>query len=164
MKSNSVFAAVLLLGIFGCSTENSRVVTRLNEDAALTGDLPVNPLKWRVITSAIDHRSGTMYTVFGNDQAVDYARTHTEQSYPVGTVLSLVTWNQQDDPRWFGGRIPKTPKAVEFVTVQPGANQQPAYLYEDYEGAPLKKVSGEQQTEPQGRAAYLLAQRAAVMP
>lgn len=145
MKQLSLCAIVFLLGILGCSRQNLRVATRLNQDAALTGDLPVNPLQWKIITSAIDPGSATMYTVFGNDQAVEYARTHVQQNYPTGSVLSLVTWNQQEDPRWFGGKIPKTPRSVEFVTVESGANQQPAYLYEDYEGIPLKKISSEQQ-------------------
>jgi len=60
--------------------------------------------------------------------------------------------------------IPKAPKSVEFVTVNTGADQKPSYRYEEYEGTPLKKVSAEDHPTPEGRAAYVLAQRAAVMP
>ena len=40
-----------------------------------------------------------MYTLFGNDLAVQYAHTNPQHDYPAGSVLSLVTWSQQEDPR-----------------------------------------------------------------
>jgi hypothetical protein len=139
---------------------NPRVATRLNQDAALVGDLPSNPLQGRAITSWINKQDSTMSTLFGNDAAVQYARSHSDMKYPVGAVLLAVTWNQQEDPRWFGGKIPHKPKAVEFVTVTgPGATS-----YQRYEGSPLKKVASVEGADPTDRAAYLLAQRAAVMP
>ena len=39
-----------------------------------------------------------------------------------------------------------------------------AYSSERYAGSPLKKVASGEGAEPKERAAYLLAQRAAVMP
>jgi Cytochrome P460 len=164
MKAAGLSLTALLLGTLGCTQVNPRVATRLNEEASFAGDLAVNPLQWKVITSAIDHRNGTMYTVFGNDQAVAYARTHAQHDYPAGSVIALATWTQQEDARWFGGNIPKAPKSVEFVTVSAGVDQKRAYKYEDYEGSPLKKVLAQENPDPQGRAAYLISQRAAVMP
>jgi len=161
MRDVCLAGAVLALGLVGCSEKtNPRVETRLNQDAALVGDLPSNPLQNNVITSWIDKKNATMSTLFGNDVAVKYARTDSEMKYPTGAVLSVVTWEQQEDPRWFGGNIPKTTKAVEFVTVTgPGA-----FAYSRYEGSPLKKVASVESSDPNYRAAYLLSQRAAVMP
>jgi hypothetical protein len=152
---------VVLVGLAGCSNEtNPRVATRLNQEAMLTGELPSNPLQGRVITSWVNKQDATMSTLLGNGVAVRYARTNSEMTYPVGAVLSVVTWSQQEDPRWFGGNIPQRPKAVEFVSVTgPGA-----YSYERFEGSPLKKVASVEGSDPKDRAAYLLAQRAAVMP
>jgi hypothetical protein len=161
----SVLMAAALLNMTGCSEVNPRVVTRLNESAALVGGLPANPLQWRVITSAINKtQAPTMSTLFGNDAAVQCARTNLQHDYPNGAVLALVTWTQQEDPRWFGARIPAAPKSVEFVTVKVGADNRPQYSYEDFEGSPLKKVSAQEGATPGERAAYLLSQRAAVMP
>jgi hypothetical protein len=154
----------ILLGAIGCSDQNPRVATKLNQDAALAGDLPSNPLQWRVITSAVNKQDSTMHTLFGNDVAVQYARTSSQHDYPAGSVLSLVTWKQQEDSRWFGGKIPAAPKSVEFVTVGITADHQPSYSYQNYEGAPLKKTLAKEGSTPDGRAAYLLSQRAAVMP
>jgi hypothetical protein len=156
--------AGLLLSVTACSRENPRVVTTFNQPASVPVGLPFDPLKWRVITSAIDHRDSTMYTLFGNDKAIDYARSHTEHEYPKGSVLALVTWHQQEDPRWFGGNIPALLKSVEFVTVGVTREGQPLYSYQDFEGFPLKNVSTQKSSTPEGRTAYLLSQRAAVMP
>jgi len=165
MNRIHLFSAALLLGILGCnSTPNARVATKLNDGASLTGDLPANPLQWKVITSAINRQDSTMYTLFGNDIAVQYARTNSQQHYPAGAVLSLVTWSQQEDPRWFGGNIPSAPKSVEFVTVGSAPDNTPTYTYQSFGGTPLKKVSDQNGLTPDSRTAYLIAQRAAVMP
>lgn len=153
-----------LIGVIGCSEPNPRVVTTLNERAALAGDLPSNPLQWKVITSAINKQDSTMYTLFGNDLAVRYARTNSQLDHPAGSVVSLVTWNQQEDPRWFGGNLPAAPKSVEFVTVGVAPDHHPLYSYQRFEGAPLKKISAQESPTLDGRASYLLSQRAAVMP
>ena len=155
----SFLAAALSLGFGGCSDRtNPRVETKLNQDAALVGDLPSNPLQGRVITSWINKRDSTMSTLYGNDVAVQYARTNAETMYPAGSVLSVVTWSQQEDPRWFGAKIPQKVGSVEFVAVTgPGS-----YTYQRYEGSPLKKV--EDSVAPNDRGAYVLSQRAAVMP
>ncbi len=156
-----LLGAVLSAGLMGCSDKtNPRVVTRLNQDAAPVGELPSNPLQGKVITSWVDKKDSTMSTLFGNDVAWQYARTNAEMQYPAGSVLSVVTWEEQEDPRWFGGNIPQRAKVVEFVTVtSPGT-----YSYQRYEGSPLKKVASVEGNDPKGRAAYLLEQRAAVMP
>jgi len=112
MKIAYCLSAVLCLSVLGCSSENPRVVTRLNEDASQMGELTSNPLQGKVITSWIDKQHSTMSTLFGNDVAVRYARSNPQHDYPAGSVLSVVTWKQQEDPRWFGGNIPSTPTAV----------------------------------------------------
>jgi hypothetical protein len=159
-----VFCAASVLGLSGCSEAvNPRVATRLNLDASLVGELPSNPLQWRVITSWIDKRDSTMSTMFGNDVAVQYARTSAGPAYPAGAVLSVVTWEQQEDSRWFGGKIPEKVKFVEFVMVSSTGR----YSYQRYEGLPLVKVTANNFDELDAiakRVVYLVAQRAAVMP
>jgi hypothetical protein len=163
---NKIFflGAALSISLLGCTNTNPRVATTLNQGASLTGDLPANPLQWKVITSAIDKQSSTMSTLFGNDIAVQYARTNSQHDYPAGSILALVTWTQQEDQRWFGGNIPSAPKSVEFVTVGTSPDQKRTYTYENFEGTPLKKISTQDGLAPDSRAAYLVDQRAAVMP
>jgi len=153
-----------LLSISGCSGHSSAPAPTLNQDAVLVGKLPANPLQWKIITSAIDKADSTMSTLYGNDVAIDYARTHSQHDYPPGSLLSLVTWTQREDPRWFGAKIPDRVNSVEFVTVGAAQDGHISYSYASYVGVPLQKASAQQSAKPNDRTLYLLSQRAAVLP
>jgi hypothetical protein len=161
MRGIWVLGCLLAVGLVGCEEQvNPRVATRLNTGAELVGELPSNPLAGGVITSWINKQDRTMSTMFGNDVAVKYARGNGDANYPAGAVLQVVTWSQQEDPRWFGGSIPQGARSVEFVRVAaPGVTE-----YSRYEGSPLKKVANVEGTDPQARASHLVGMRAAVMP
>jgi hypothetical protein len=105
-----------------------------------------------------------MSTLYGNDLATGYARTNSQHNFPNDSVLSLVTWTQRDDDRWFGAKIPDQVKSVEFVFVGVAADGRPSYSYQEYEGKPLKRVTAQEGRTLNDREAYLLSQRAAVMP
>jgi hypothetical protein len=156
--------SVLSLNLLACSSDAPTILATLNQNASIVGNLPANPLQWKVISSEIDQSDSTMSTLYGNDLAVEYARGHSQRDYPAGSVLSLVTWKQLADPRWFGAKIPDQVKFVEFVTISITPDGHPSYSYEQYAGLPLKISSAQISTTPNERAAYLLAQRAAVMP
>jgi Cytochrome P460 len=156
--------SMFLLSMFGCSGAGTKISATSNQSASLVGPLPENPLQWKIITSAINQADSTMSTLYGNDLAVRYARTNSEHNYPTGSVLSLVTWTQREDDRWFGAKIPDRAKSVEFVNVAVEADGHPAYSYREYQGTPLTMVSEQKGFTPNDRAAYLLSQRAAVMP
>jgi len=138
--------------------------TRLNRDAEVSGELPYNPLQWEVIASTLNHNDHTLATVLGNDRAIASARKDAAHAYPAGSVLSVITWSQEEDPRWFGGNIPGNVRSVEFVEVQSGPDRRGTYLYTLYGGSPLRKLVSTEEKSPTGRAAYILGQRAAVMP
>jgi hypothetical protein len=167
-KALYVLCIFFALSMLGCSSDGPKVSAEINHSASLAGELvealPRNPLQWKVITSEINQTDSTMSTMYGNDVAVECARTHSQHDYPAGAVLSLVTWTQWEDPRWFGARIPANVKSVEFVAIRTGPDGRPWYSYEKYEGTPLKKLSNQEGLNPNERAADLLSQRAAVMP
>ena len=123
MKTIRMLAAALLLMLIGCSEPSARVKTRLNRDAEVSGELPYNPLQWEVIASTLNHNDHTLATVLGNDRAIAYARKDAAHAYPAGSVLSVITWSQEEDPRWFGGNIPGNVRSVEFVEVQSGPDR-----------------------------------------
>jgi hypothetical protein len=163
MKLPVLLATGSLFALAGCSATNSRLVSKLNTDAAIVGNIPVNPLNWRVITSGVDRDNSTMFTVFGNDTAVQYARTNGGLDYPAGSAIALTTWHQQEDSRWFGANIPARVMSVEFVDFSPPVDGGPSHVYRAYEGSPLKEAISSQ-TQAERRAAYILSLRAAVMP
>ena len=149
----------LLSFALGCSRtpSNSEV---FNQPAAIPAGAPLDPLQWKVITSSIDAPHQTMSMLFGNDVAVASARSGKQGKYPAGAVLSLVTWAQQEDRHWFGARIPKQFQTMEIVKVTPGAEGETTTSYERFEGQGLQKASD----GDEARKAYILLQRAAVMP
>ena len=163
MKAIRLLALPLVLILTGCSQPNPRVITRFNREAEVSGELPYNPLQWEVIASTLNHKDYTLAAVLGNDRAIAYARKNATHAYPAGSVLSVITWSQEEDPRWFGGNIPGDVRSIEFVEVQ-SAQDQKTYLYTLYGGSPLKKLASTDEKSPTGRAAYILGERAAVMP
>ena len=112
MKALFLPLILIALSMSGCSGNEPKVSAEINQNASLAGEfvagLPANPLQWKVITSEVSQTDSAMATLYGNDLAVQYARTHAQHNYPAGAVLSLVTWTQQEDPRWFVAKIPAT--------------------------------------------------------
>jgi Cytochrome P460 len=163
-KEIHVLALTLALTLSGCSGDEPKISAEFNQGASLVGNLPANPLQWRVISSSIDSAASQTSTLYGNDVAIGYARTNSQHEYPAGAVLALVTWAQAEDRRWFGAKIPAQVKSVEFVTVAEATPGQRSFSYQKFEGTPLRLSSLEQGAVPAGRVAYLLSQRAAVLP
>lgn len=79
-------------------------------------------------------------SLYGKGVAVRYARTDTRHEYLTGSVLSLVTWTQREDGRYFAARIPDNVKSVEFGFVQASEDTRSSYSCQVYEGKALKMV------------------------
>lgn len=117
---------VYTLPITDAETAGQEVVNNRAAVLELPSNVHRNPLGWGAITMMVNPATTETATLFGNDTAVDAARsaarTHrTKVAYPAGSVLALVTWAQRDDPHWFGARIPDSFRYIEFVKVrEPG--------------------------------------------
>lgn len=113
-----------------------------NRAAELPTDLPFQPLDWSAITVYVDPAAHSTATLYGNTTAMQALPAHGDDpangrqvpQYQAGSVLALVTWEQRDDPHWFGARIPATPRSVEFVQV---ATPGQASNYRRFAGARL---------------------------
>jgi hypothetical protein len=162
---SSIAVALALGGSVGCARQNPRTISHIDTDASLQSHLPWQPQDGRVITTWVDPRNSTMSTLYGNDTAVDSARSSgNAPAYPSGAMIALVTWKQREDERWFGANIPASVQSVEFVTIKKGPTRNTEYLYQRFEGGVLLQAADGATLAPQGRAAYLLSQRAAMMP
>lgn len=148
------FTAIALLN--SCKT---RPGLGLNEEASVqeTDALPENPLLLHAITSGIQPKDSTMFTLYGNDAAFSYAAIHSDNDYPDGAVLYEVTWRQQADEQWAGANVPKAIITIERLEY--AANGQPTYTL--YQGTPLKKVAA---ADPGSRLVIISGQRMAVSP
>ena len=112
----------------------------------LAGADTLRPMMGKVITTLAHPGEGTMSTLYGNDAAVKDARAG--KPYSTGAVVTLVTWEQRDDPHWFGGRIPAAVRTVEVVK---------------YTGAGAA-YSGNENASGQARISYIAGLKAAVLP
>ena len=155
-------ATLLMAGMAGCKEHKTPVPQILNGDASIPAStLPMNPLSWRVVTSFANRNDHTMATLYGNDAAIDAARSGAA-TYPAGAVLSLVTWQQKEDPHWFGGSIPAAPLRVEFAQASSGSEAE-RWTYSAFEGKPLHAVDTPAEAKTQ-RISFLTSQHAAAMP
>ena len=127
-----VIGCVLALMVCGCGRKKIADADLYNVQAAVPTGLPYPVMEWKAITAVVDRGSGTTGTLFGNDAAVSAARAGV--AYPAGAVLGLVTWQQREDPHWFGARIPGSVVSVEFV-VAGGADRL-------FVGTPWREVAG----------------------
>jgi len=163
MKAVLLSLAVLSLALPGCSDHRTPASALINADASLPAGLPYDPLQWRIIDSTVDQRAATMSTLFGNDPAVDHARSEATGAWPPGSVLALVTWEQQSDPRWFGAQIPGRIKSIEFVTANSTPEKGLSFSYQRFEGAPLKQTPTPDAVEA-AQVRQILGHKASMMP
>lgn len=115
------------------------------------------PLRSRFITSMVDTGTHTMSTLYGNELAVNCARSGAP--YKPGSVVTLVTWTQREDPHWFGGRIPARIASEERVVYTAGG--EVSYHYYAGPGMTRKVVPAGSSTD---RVQYIAAQKASVVP
>jgi hypothetical protein len=162
---------VALLLLTGCSHRTPGETDLFNQQAALPSGLPVAALEGRAISSSVDRLQHTMSTLTGNDIAVVSARAANGSAaaasgspYPEGSVLTLATWNQRDDPHWFGARIPGPPKTVETVSILRASNGQLTTSYQIFAGDPLHRIPDGDAAQARARQEYILAQHASIMP
>jgi hypothetical protein len=134
----------LMLMVCGCGRKKIADADLYNVEAGLRSGLPYPVMEWKAITTVVDRGSGTTGTLFGNDAAVSAARAGV--AYPSGAVLGLVTWQQREDPHWFGARIPGQVVSVEFVEVGSGKDRE-------FVGTPWREVAGTRGTEIEGMKA-----------
>jgi Haem-binding domain/Cytochrome P460 len=121
-------------------------------------------LERKVIASSIDQTRGTMSTLYGNNEAVEYARAHADDQYPRGSELMLATWKQKEDDHWFGARIPSERQIIEKVHVRDSVSGKRYFEYERYAGSSWGKINGQNLEEVEARKKFMLKQRASVMP
>lgn len=98
------------------TTKTGREGAVNNVASAFPASLPYQPLDWNAITMYADPKNHTTSTLYGDEAAIQAVATLAIGcGYPPGAALALVTWVQEDDPHWFGARIPGSPQSVEFV-------------------------------------------------
>jgi len=131
-------AALILSACSGKKEENGI----LNEKASLPAAFDFTKLGLKVITSGINHKKGLMYTLYGKPG-----------------LVAMVTWGQQDDPRWFGAKIPGDLQSVELIKT---STDTKTINYQKFEGKNL--VLKPDTLYQKDRIKFILAQKPSLMP
>jgi hypothetical protein len=146
------FTAIMLTACTN-TTNNSTLV---NDAASLPSSFNFGKMGFKVITSTINKKLGTMSTLYGNEPALKAAGT---DSAIAGEVFALVTWKQQADDHWFGAKIPANLLSVEYVkTDETGSS----ISYQKFTGKNL--VLSADTSNSQARIKYIFDQKPSVMP
>ncbi|RTL49302.1 MAG: hypothetical protein EKK39_11210 [Sphingobacteriales bacterium] len=161
-KAYSVYLIFLLL--LSCGRTENKVDTLINISASRIDSISFNPLKWKVVTSSTNHAKNTQSILYGNDIAVDYARSNAAKQYPPGSKLCFVTWSQQNDKHWFGAKIPYEIISIELITFKNMSNGSFLRSYEKYIGKPLQRLNELDSTFTAQRINYIISQDASVLP
>ena len=153
---------VVLTTLTACGKKK---VMSYNETASLMRpSIEFNPMEGKLISSGIDSRYHTMYTLYGNEIAVNHARYHSQTPYPAGSILSKIVWRQQPDPVWFGGNIPSSVVSIEVVRLRTNTNGLTQAAYQHYAGDGIGADAVISHQEAEQLAAEIMRIRASVMP
>jgi hypothetical protein len=143
-----------------------------NELARETGyvfDVPLPPTRemfdvngLEVIAPSMKNAQGTMSILYGNG-AARQATLDSSNGHKPGELYTLATWEQVNDPHWYGSNLNGRLESVETVSVLPASSGGVFIEYKLVKGARPKDASGHV-IDPQDRIGFILNQRPAVFP
>ena len=157
MKALTYIAFTALLAITGC-TENTPSGELINQKASLPASFSVSDLHQKVLSSFINKGNHTMGVLYG-DLAAESVLNSSTPTGSAGFSFTLVTWRQQDDPHWFGARIPGDLISVEKL-VKKGAKT--GLVYQKMAGKELAPVTDT--TGNAERIRFMLSQKVSILP
>ncbi|WP_219225817.1 cytochrome P460 family protein [Pedobacter antarcticus] len=150
---------LLIFGLlFGCQQNHPE---NRNREASLPASFEFSKLGLKTISSIINPELGTTSTLYGNDNALEELKGLTS-NHMVEKTLVLVTWKQQDDPRWFGAKIPSDLKLVEVLKTKSSFKDYENVDYRIYEGRTLGNRKDNLKNED--RIKFITSIQPAVMP
>ena len=151
------FAGTIL---FSACTDNIKNVQLLNDKAALPSAFKLDTMGLKVMSSFINKKLGTMSILYANPLALKNAVIGSED-HQAGEVFALITWKQQDDENWFGGKIPGYLLSAEVIKTTSTGNRT-FINYKKYDGKNL--VASQDTLHQQDRIKYIFDQQPSVMP
>ncbi|MEZ2336719.1 hypothetical protein AB6735_13845 [Mucilaginibacter sp. RCC_168] len=160
MKITHILFAVSVLILSACNNRKP-VEELLNKKAAIPASFNFSKAGLKVISSSINKKEQTMSTLYGNDLALKTAVSGST-NYPAGENLTLVTWKQQNDDRWFGAKIPGDLLSVEVVKTINSNTKGIITNYQRFIGKEL--IADTDTTHQQERMSYMFSQKPSVMP
>jgi hypothetical protein len=118
--------------------------------------------KQEVISSSANRNDFTLSVLYGNAQA-RLSSLDSEGRHTPGEVLTLVTWQQVHNPRWYGSNLNGRIKSIETVQVLPAPDSSLRYEYEIKNDAPMGDRNENYKVRQQ-RIHYIISRKPSVFP
>ncbi|MHC0443120.1 hypothetical protein [Flavobacterium sp. 3-210] len=152
-----IISLLVIIIISSCYKDTGTI----NNDASLPTDFKFLELKLKVITTIINTNKNTTTVLYGNDLA--FKKSALQNTIPAaGEKYVLVTWSQQPNPDWYGGKIPYKLLSVDVVDILSTDNGGAKTDYKRYIGKDLKLSE-----DTLGKAKqidFILDQKQAILP
>lgn len=145
---------LLILGCNKIKKENA-----INVTAALPSSYKLDD-GLKVITILFDKNDKTIATLYGNDAAIAQSLVSDGVKKP-GAVFTLITWEQEANPEWFGGINPGKAISVEEVRVSLAESGIVVSNYKRYED---DSSLANTESTLKSRIDYILSQKLSIMP
>lgn len=150
---------LIIIGLlFSCKQNHHE---NRNREASLPESFEFSKLGLKTISSVINPALGTTSTLYGNDNALKELKSPDSYTTSEKTLV-LVTWQQQEDPRWFGAKIPSDLKLVEVIRTKSSLKDYNNIDYRVYEGRNLGNRKANLKNED--RIKFITSIQPAVMP
>lgn len=132
----------------------------INVPASLPEDFQFEKMGLKTIGATINPEAGTNGILYGNNNALTSLK-NPALSIKGEKILTLVTWKQRDDPRWFGAKSPYDFLMIEVLKTNNSFNENQKITYELIKG---KTFTTHHETDTGKRIQLITAIRPAVMP
>lgn len=150
---------LIIIGLL-CSCQQNHPENR-NGAASLPKSFEFSKLGLKTISSVINPRLGTTSTLYGNDNALKELKSLNSDT-ATEKILVLVTWQQMEDPRWFGAKTPSDLQLVEVMKTKSNFKDYNKVDYSVYEGKNLN--SRKDNLKEEDRIKFIRSIQPAVMP
>lgn len=152
----NIFIILIAMFLAACGQDHKpQLQTRYNTAATPVQTEALQALNGFVINSFVDTKKHTTSTLYGNAVVANYLKDSTDNNYPKGSVVTLFTWQQTSDPRWFGGNIPDSLISMEVVRY----NDSTTYTF--YQG---KNLTPAENSNAASSLAWIRAQKMMIVP
>ncbi|TWR24988.1 hypothetical protein FPZ42_14650 [Mucilaginibacter achroorhodeus] len=158
MRTPYYLLAIISVSLFTSCEQTTPPAELINKKASLPGTFSISDLHQRLLSSFYNTKDNTNTVLYGDKGAEAALQKHgISASSPFS--LTLVTWHQQEDPHWFGARIPGDLISVERLTKADGDDRL------SYQKLAGKQLIAIKDTVGNGdRIRFILAQQPLIQP
>lgn len=158
MKTPYYLLAIILIALFTGCVQTTAPADLINKKASLPGTFTISDLHQRVLSSFYNTKDNTNSVLYGDNGAEQVLQKHNTATSPAFS-LTLFTWHQQEDPHWFGARIPGDLVSVERLTKERTGDRL------SYQKLTGKQLTAVDDTAGSGkRIRFILSQQPLIQP